>query len=144
MFRKARSWLGDLANLVTLVQVLIALAGAGVLAVVAQKVAEVFLGLSTAERVTLGLCLFLLLLAAFLSRVKVFRERRAAKKSQIEQLSTDLAALQHRYDELERKARETEQERDTIQKEYDSIRGTRNLGQFNAVNLTELAANAEA
>jgi hypothetical protein len=43
-----------------------------------------------------------------------------------------LQDLQSRYKERERKLRETEQERDKIQSEYDSVRGSKHWGEFQA------------
>lgn len=98
-----RERLRDFSDLTTVMQGLLALSSAGFLAVVVQALADAFLGLSTIERALLGVCLFLLLLALFLSQVKVFRDRRASGKSDLERLSADLRETQEERDRLREK-----------------------------------------
>jgi len=66
-----------LADLTTIVYGLVALSGATFFAVLTQAIAEAFLGLSVLERVSLGLCIFFLALAAIIAGIKAWMKRRA-------------------------------------------------------------------
>ncbi|CAN5580104.1 hypothetical protein BH24ACT20_BH24ACT20_01110 [soil metagenome] len=116
-----RERLRDFADLATLAQGLLALSGAGFLAIVFQAIAEAFLGLSVFERVLLGICAFLVFVAVFLSRLKVFRDQQTANKTDLERLSVDLQEAQQELDHLHKKHREIEQEREELKSENEEL-----------------------
>lgn len=78
MFRKAWSWVSGLSDLLTLVQFAGSLGLAGLLAIVGQGVAGAALQLSPILRLLLGVCIFLMVLAATLAGLKALLERTAA------------------------------------------------------------------
>ena len=92
MFSKARSWLGDLANLVTLVQVFVAGGAATILSGSAQALLGVVLGISPTERTIIGVGVFFVALGLILISLKAFLERRAqggASETNAQQVQKD-------------------------------------------------------
>lgn len=80
MFREARSWLGDIANAVTLIGFMASVGVSGVLGIVSPTILQPILGLPAGLRVALGFCIFLVALAAILAGLKAFLQRQSQGK----------------------------------------------------------------
>jgi ABC-type multidrug transport system fused ATPase/permease subunit len=116
-----RSRIRDLANLTTIAQGLALVGGVGFLTVIVQFLAKVVLNFSILERVLLGSCLFLFLIAGLLVFFKNLRERRASVKSQTEQLRSQLKESGNKINELGTKLSETEQEREQLRERRSEL-----------------------
>jgi hypothetical protein len=108
----------------------IAVGVSALLGFLAPSVAEVWLNLSSWQKVGIGASTFIIVLSLMLQIGKPLLKRRASLKERLESLSAEL--------------QNAEQERDKVQAEYDSIRGSKYWGEVKIAEVGTLAADAEA
>lgn len=113
MFSKARSWLGDLANAITLIGFMASVGLSGVLGIVSPTILQPILGLPDTLRVALGFCIFLVAFAVILTVLKALLQRHSQGKAT--QSPTPQSSEYSLWQELKRVETENRQLKETLQ-----------------------------